>query len=177
MKYVILVNADNQKKGLAGLKNKKLSVLKTNPLGMLFLDTCLMQAKLPPSDRFFAAVHEKAKESQAVLDVFFGQADICVVTDVAFQTMKELNPQVGRKLHVIAESPELINTVGFFRSNYPLDYKEKAIRGMTSEYKHHERGKQIMLLFNIEKMSLINDSQLDSVRKLLADYEKLKRKK
>ncbi len=177
VKYLVLTGADYPKKSLAGFKNKKMSILKTNHLGLLFLNTRLMQEKMPPAEKFFSATHERSKESQAILDVFFGQSDICVVTASSYRTMKELNPQVERKLHVMAESPELVNTVGFFRSDFPPAIKERAIQGMSSEYKHHARGKQIMLLFNIEKMGLINDSQLDSVRKLLADYEKLKRKK
>jgi ABC-type phosphate/phosphonate transport system substrate-binding protein len=176
VKYLMLVNEDIHKLGLGSLKNKKLSILKSNHLGLLFLDTHLMQAKLPPSERFFSAIQERNKESQAILDVFFGHADICIVNDVAFHTMTELNPQVGRKLRVIAESPNLINTVGIFRPDYPPGHKKRAIQGMNSDYKHHERGKQIMLLFNIEKMDVITDGQLDSVRILFAEHDRLKRR-
>jgi hypothetical protein len=48
---------------------------------------------------------------------------------------------------------------------------------MSSDYKKHERSKQITLLFNVEKMDIITDSQLDSVRKLVSDYDRLKKMK
>lgn len=176
-KFLVLADAGVQKKGLAGLKNKTLSLHKGNPLSRMFLDTHLMKANLPPSEQFFADIQERGKESQAVLDVFFGRADLCVVTDTAFQTITEMNPQVGRKLQVIAESPDLIASVGLFRPDWPQDYKSKAIKGMTVDYQRHERGKQIMLLFNIEKMILISDDQLNSMRTLLADYDRLRKKR
>jgi phosphonate transport system substrate-binding protein len=177
LKYLVLAATDIQKASLEPLRNKKVSILKANPMAQMFLDTFLMQSKLPSSERFFAAVDEKSKESQAILDVFFGKSAACVVTDTAFQTMTELNPQVGRKLQILSESPDLIGIVGFFRPDYPPDHKKKAIQGMSSDYKKHERSKQITLLFNVEKMDIITDSQLDSVRKLVSDYDRLKKMK
>ncbi len=177
VKYLVLANADVQKKGLAGLKNKKLSILKNSNLDRMFLDTRLMQADLPPAESFFSATREKNKESQVILDVFFGHADICVVTDTAFQTMKEMNPEVGRKLHVMAESPDLIATIGVFRPDWPLEYKHKAIKDLSSNFQSYERGRQIMLIFNVEKITAITDDQLDNVRKLVADYDRLSKKR
>ena len=178
VKFLVLADTEDLKNGLAGLKNKKLSVLKSNAMGTMFLDTHLMKAGFSASDVFFSSIQERGKESQAILDVFFGQAEVCIVTDAAFNTMKEMNPQVGRKLRIIAESPELISSIGFFRPDWPPDYKKRVIEGMRSDaLKRHERGRQIMLLFNIEKIDLITDDQLESTRKLLADYDRLKRKK
>ncbi len=177
VKYLVLANADIQQKGLTHLKNKKLSIQKDNKLSRLFLDTLLMQANLPPCGRFFAVTQEKTKDSQAILDVFFGRTDVCVVADASYRTMTEMNPQVGLKLRVIGESPGLISTVAFFRPDWPLEYKTKAIKAMSSEYKNHERGKQIMLLFNIERMDVIDEGDLDSLRKLVADYNRLSKKK
>jgi len=174
-KYVLVVGPDIQKKGLTGLKNKNLAIPKTDQLGMLFLNTHLLKANLPEAHRFFGVIQEKSKESQAILAVFFGQADACVVSDTAFNTMVELNPQVGRKLHVAASSPELMDAVGFFHPDYPASHKEKAIQGMRGGIKDYQRGKQIMLLFNIDRMDTVNDDQLDSVRKLLAEYGRLKK--
>ena len=120
IKYLLLRNSDSQNQELVTLKNKNLAVLKTDQLGLLFLNTQLLKAKLPEADRFFSSIQGKNKESQAILAVFFGQADACVVSDVGFSTMVELNPQVGRKLQVISESPDFIQTVGSFRSDYPI---------------------------------------------------------
>jgi len=177
IKYLALADANVHKKGLAGLRHKKLSVLKTNDLGKIFLDTSLMKTDLPPSELFFSAIQQKSKDSQAILDVFFGRSDLCVVPDFAFYTMKEMNPQVGRKLQAIAESPDLVATVGFFRPDWPVNYKKRAMKALSSEFGNSERGKQILLLFNFQRIDLINEEQLESIRELLADYDRLKKKR
>lgn len=175
VRYLVLTG-DAQKKSLADFKNKKLSILKNNHLGKMFLDTHLMRADYSPSERFFSSIQERSKESQAILDVFFGQSDVCVVPDVVFSTMKEMNPQVGRKLRVIAESPDLVASLGIFRPDWPGEYKRKAMKALSGEFKT-ERGKQILLLFNFEKVDVMNEEQLESIRKLLVEYERLKKKK
>lgn len=176
MKYVVLAGTIRHLAEIGILKNKKLSIAKNNHLGQIYLDTLLMRSKLSSSDRFFAGIDEKSKESQAILDVFFGKSGACVVSETAFQTMKELNPQVGSKLHVLAESPEFIYTVGIFHPSYPPDYKKKAFIGIGTDYKHHERGKQIILLFNIDRMDRITDGQLETVRQLVSEHDRLKKR-
>jgi len=175
VKYVLLTQAAPG--GLDALKNKKLAILKVNNLGWIYLNVYLMQAGGPDAESFFSSVQYKTKESQAILAVFFGQAEACLVTDTAFNTMTELNPQVGKKLRVMAESPEMIDAVGFFRRDYPPAYKQVLINGLHTGIKVHERGKQIQLLFNLEQMNVIKDSDLDSARKLMTDYDRLKKKK
>ncbi len=177
VKYVLLTQAQGGPKSLAGLKGKKLASVKVNHLGLIFSGVQLMQAGFPDAERFFSAIQYKSKESQAILAVFFGQVEACLVTEAAFNIMKELNPQVGQKLRITAESPELIEAVGFFRKDYPPSHKQRAIKGMRSGIKGHERGKQIMLLFNVDLMDAMKEGEFDSAMKLLADYDRLKKKK
>jgi ABC-type phosphate/phosphonate transport system substrate-binding protein len=174
VKYLLLVPADKAIKGLADLKGKKLAIKKANHLGMMFLDVELMKAKMPKSDHFFSDIQEKTKENQVALAVFFNQADACIVTDMGFATMTELNPQIGKKLKAIVSSPDFVDSVGFFSRNYPQAYKEKAIEGIMKGAKASKRAKQMMLLFNTDSMEVITGNQLDSVRTLLADYNRLK---
>jgi ABC-type phosphate/phosphonate transport system substrate-binding protein len=176
VKYLLLVSAEERKKGLAGLKSKRLSLPKGNALASVFLDANLMKAGLPASGTFFSDIRERGKETQAVLDVFFGQADACVVSEDAFRVMKEMNPQIGDKLHVAAESQALITSIGFFRPDWPEAYKRRGIEAMRSDaFKRHERGRQIMLLLNVERIDVITDDQLKETRALLAEYERLKK--
>lgn len=174
VKYLLLVNADGEIKSLANLKNKRLAIKKETRLGMIFIDTELMKAKLPASSLFFNTIEEKPKENQAALAVFFGQVDACIVTDVNYETMTELNPQMGRKLKALASSAELVEIVGFFRKDFPLPHKERAIQGIIKGVKASKRASQMKLLLNTEGMNTIADNQLDNVRMLLADYNRLK---
>ncbi len=176
-KYLLLVPRPAAKDGLAGLKNQRLAVMHHNQLGRLFLNTELLKAGLPESDRLFGSVQEKSKESQAVLAVFFGQADACLVSDKAFKTMEELNPQVGKKLQILLESPGFVDVVGFFHPDYPKVHKETAIGGMRGDIKEFERGRQIMILFNVDRVDRIREEDFNAVKKMVSDYDRLKRKK
>lgn len=176
MKYLLLAPRDIAKGGLAVLKDQRLAVMNHNQLGRLFLNTELLKAGLPESDRLFSSIQEKGKESQAVLAVFFGQAEACLVSETAFKTMEELNPQVGKKLQVVLESPGLVDVVGLFHPNFPKSLKETAISGMRGSIKEFERGRQIMILFNVDRMDMIRDDQILPVRKMVSDYNRLKKR-
>ncbi len=175
--YVVLVAAGSKHQSLETLKNSSLAMLKTNHLGKLYLDTQLLKSGHAESDRFFQSIREKTKESQALLDVFFGQAQACIVTERTYRIMAELNPQISRKLRVISQSPDFIDVVGFFSPHIAPSAKQKALRAMQGEIKSFERGRQIMLLFNVENMGIVHDAQLDNVRDLLAEHARLKSKK
>ena len=76
---------------------------------VLWLDMLVQQASGGTSQDFFSSVQTAPNVSKAVLPVFFGQADVCVVPYSSFETMVELNPQLGRELVVIARSPPFSN--------------------------------------------------------------------
>jgi len=117
-KYLLIVRSDAGFVGVNDLTRKKIAVTKTDDIALLFLNTHLLRNKLPEATGFFSSIIKKRKSSQAVLSVFFRQADACIANDEAFAIMSELNPQVGRQLKVIASSPEIVLTVSFFRKDY-----------------------------------------------------------
>jgi ABC-type phosphate/phosphonate transport system substrate-binding protein len=108
--------------------------------------------------------------------VFFGQADACLVTDTSFKTMAELNPQVGQKLKIIVASVELHEIVNFMQKGLDEAIKEKIVQA-SIRLKETERGKQMLILFNTDGVERSSDEQLETTRQLVAEYEKLKRKK
>jgi ABC-type phosphate/phosphonate transport system substrate-binding protein len=96
--YVLIVPKDKESHSLSGLKNKKIIIHKHDDTGLipiLWLNSLLRQQGLPPAERFCGSIKKVDQVSQAVLPVYFRQADCCVVTCDGFETMKELNPQLG----------------------------------------------------------------------------------
>jgi ABC-type phosphate/phosphonate transport system substrate-binding protein len=146
LKYILLVSSNSQNIQIRDLKNLRLSILKNDDLGMMFLNTKLLKAKLPEAGQFFGNIQVKGKESQVLLSVFFGQADACITTDTSFKTMVELNPQIGHKIRIISASQELIDMVSFVQKDFDQQFKERIIRS-TGKIIETERGRQMLLLF------------------------------
>ena len=125
--YVLLVHRDGPIKEIGDLQGRSL-VWIDNPracLAPIWLDTLLAQQGLGPADQFFGKMTPTKKTSQAVLPVFFRQADVCLTMRSGFQTAAELNPQVGRQLRVLATSPELVNQIFCYRPDYPASLSRK----------------------------------------------------
>ena len=59
--------------------------------------------------------------------------DACVVARTGFETMCEINPQIGKQLKVIASSPEVVPAVFCFRADYSPPFKEDLLAGLRDE--------------------------------------------
>jgi ABC-type phosphate/phosphonate transport system substrate-binding protein len=173
VKYLLLTNVNRGYTKLGDLKNKKLLIPKGDDIAALYLNTVLLKNRLGEVNDFFSSVEEKTKPSQVVLAVFFGQADACVTTDTALQTMMELNPQIGRSLNIMTSSPELVTSVSAFRRSVNADLKKKTI-DVALNLKDNPRGRQILLLFKIDSLTSLKESDLAGIRELVSEYDRLR---
>jgi hypothetical protein len=107
-----------------------------------------------------------------VLPVFFRQSDACVVTRSGFETMVELNPQLGRQLKILARSPEVVPAVFCFRADYAAGFKEDLFAGVRDLHKS-AAGQQVLTVFQSDKIEDQPMSCLDSALELLATHQKL----
>jgi ABC-type phosphate/phosphonate transport system substrate-binding protein len=174
--YLILVRSDRQFADVGSLKNKRISVLKGDEVGMLFLNTTLLKQGHPEARNFFSEVDEKSKTSQAVLSVFFGQADGCIVDDVAFKTMGELNPQVLKNLTPLVQSGELLTSLSVFRAALPLAMKDEVL-AWARRLREYPKGRQVLMLFKVDDIVPVRESDLEGVKRLAAEYDRLRRKR
>jgi ABC-type phosphate/phosphonate transport system substrate-binding protein len=174
-KYLILVRAEEHISNLVDLKKKNIAVYKGDETGMLFLEVMLQRQKLDAPESFFLSIDKKMKPSQAILSVFFGQADICITNEKYYKTMAELNPQITKKLKVLAASPEMIDTLALFRKDYSQNCKE-LIREKGLQLATYPRGKQILTLLKIDGITTVRESELDSLKKIYFEHEQVKKK-
>src|ERR1035441_10793653 len=87
-----------------------------------------------------------SSDLRVVLPVFFGQSDACLTSKRSFDTMCELNPQVGKDLIVIASSPVMVVTFYIFHKNYHGVSRERFAR-VYSEVSTSAAGRQLATLF------------------------------
>ncbi len=173
IRYQLIVQANAPISNVEDLRGKTIAVTARNENVRQFLNLSLWEKKLQGIDTFFRAVVEKRTYPQAILAVFFGQVDACVATSYASDTIAELNPQIRQRLKVIAESPPLLHSVTIYRKTLEKESRDK-IEEQLNNLNASPDGKQVLLLFGIDGMIPITESDLDSFREFYQKYVRLK---
>ena len=146
--YLLLIHRSGTVTNLAGLKGGLLMEydnLRTS-LARMWLDVELLEQGLPRAENLFGKVTLEPKLSTVVLPVFFGKAQACLVTRRGFETMVELNPQVGRNLRVLAASPAFVVTVMCFGAKANREDEATIVQGLQRLHEQ-PRGQQLLTIF------------------------------
>lgn len=173
--YVLLVKKQSHIEELSQLRDKEIISQKggSGVVSLMWLDTLLMEQSLPESQLFFKAVKKVNKISMAVLPVFFGKADACLVPLHAYETMIELNPQLGRELTVLSKSPGYLITITCFRSDI-IEKDQKTISTQFETLDKTPEYKQILILFHLKSVKKYKPEYLSNIEKLYTKYHRLK---
>ena len=180
--FVLITRRDRGIRTVADLRGKTINLLPAakQEVSHLWLDVLLMREGKRDSSSFFRQVKEAASASQAIMTVFFKQADAAIVSRGAFETSKDLNPQIGNQLSVIAESKSLMGDISCIPNM--VNNKLKLSIEYAAEHLHESTiGKQIFTLFQIDRTIPFQPSYLDGISDLLRERDrlltKLKRKR
>ena len=175
--YYLLVSKDKGSTSLNGLKNMRLLVQKHDENGqlpILWLNSLLRKQGLPPADILLRSVKKVETASQAILPIFFKQADCCIVAREGFETSRELNPQIGERLAVAARSQALL--IGLLAVRQDLsDSLKKSVAEIAVNLASYPKGKQILTLFKIGGFRHFQSADLDSVLELIKEQDKSKK--
>ncbi len=175
---VLIVQKGQDNKILSQLQNKKIIIEKGNigNIALMWLDTLLFEHALQESGVFFQTIKRVNKSSRAVLPVFFGQADACIVLRRTYKTMVELNPQVGKQLTIMFESPAFLFTVTCFDSKVDERIKT-AVMEFYNTAAEEPMTKQLTLMFHYEKITSYKPEYLINIGKLYEKHKAIKTKK
>jgi phosphonate transport system substrate-binding protein len=172
----ILVRKDRGITAVKGLASGE-GVMETgenSTLISLWLETLLMKEGYSSPGTFFANFKMVKKASQALLPVFFKQADACAVSQGAFETMKELNPQIGQELFALVQSAGFPQGVICLRKGLAGKYRSFVEEMYTLH--NLSQGKQILTLMRIKKLLPFQDTFMKTTEALLAENQALKLK-
>jgi phosphonate transport system substrate-binding protein len=160
--YILLAKRNGAIQHLGDLRGRRLMILKTPKMCVAgpWLATILDQGRFGSSEQFFSAVTADSKVSRVVLPVFFGQTEACLTSKSGFETMSELNPQVGKDLNVIASSPGMVVTFYTFHKNYHGLNREKFAQVYTKVGTSDVAGRQLATLFQFENLAVRDASCL-----------------
>ncbi len=151
VEYLLLVR---RKSRIADIKDLRGCVLRfpknaRNALSTIWLDVELAEAGLPATEHFFDQMISTNKINSAVLPVFFGKADACLVTRKGFATMAELNPQISHKLRILAASKEYVPGFLGFRKSYQSGIKD-VIENNIRNWEQTAAGFQFLIMFQMD---------------------------
>ncbi|WP_320045272.1 PhnD/SsuA/transferrin family substrate-binding protein [uncultured Desulfobacter sp.] len=174
VEYLLLVR---EKSGFADLQELKKSVIKFpknagSTLGTVWLDVQLGKAGLPAAKHFFDKVVPVNKISEAVLPVFFGKTDACLVTRHGFDTMAELNPQIAQQLRIVAASKGYIPGFLGFRKNYESIIKSVIVDNIKN-WHQTPAGYQILTMFQMDDLVLNSIEILGPTMELIKEHQRL----
>lgn len=172
-RYLLVVSRDSGIRSLEDLRGRKLVEYQAPDLslGHTWLLNLLLEKRAGRAERFFSEIEYVGKPAAAVLPVFFGKRDVCLVDDLGFRLMAELNPQVGARLQPLATSVPLVGAVICASES---NWSSRAFRPVLLEalagLDREPAGKQLLALFKIDQLVPYQDSQVDSVRELWLSY-------
>jgi ABC-type phosphate/phosphonate transport system substrate-binding protein len=171
---VLLVRKDKGVTKVIQLKGKTLAVLSRSrdEASLIWLDVVLAREGLREGEKFFGTVREANKASQAILPVFFRQADAAIVSRSAFETMIALNPQIGQQISVLASSKNLLGNISCFHRDLDSGLKKLIIE--KAQRLHESAGtKQMFTLLQTDRIVLFQPSYLDSLADLIREHNEL----
>lgn len=168
-RMVVVARQDSGFRTLADLRQEKLVWLEAvrNDVSRHWLLTQLPDEPEESAREFLDSIEVVTKPSSAVLPVFFGKKAAAITDEAGFDLMKELNPQVGKVLHVIASSEPLVDIVICLsdRNWHSPAVRDDVERSLVS-LNEYPAGRQILTLFRISGMVPFAPAQIDAVRKL-----------
>jgi phosphonate transport system substrate-binding protein len=173
---VLLVRRDSGITSAAHLKNRKVLVQSGHRgnIAVMWMDILLMRKGQPLAEHF-CSIKRVNKATQAVLPVFFGQADAAVINRDAFETVAELNPQIMKEVAEIVSSKAVVHSVSCFRKNTDSDIR-KAVLNAAMSLDKDSYGRQVLTLFQLNRVAVYEPKYLEYLSSLVNDHSEMKKR-
>lgn len=166
--YYLLVHKDSNLKKLQDLKGKTILMgsLEGNK-SELWLDYVLKQNKLSRKEKFFSNIKYQDNPLSTILPVFFKKEDACIVEVSSYNTVVELNPQIGQDLVTIEISQPLAIGLVAIRKSISNPQVKAEIKEAFLDLHKYEESRQYLTIFRIGRVSEFNEEYLKSTYALL----------
>jgi len=172
--YLLVTHREGGRARLADLAGAKLGIYGNSQMALAepWLAVELARAGLPGPAAHFAALQRHQKPAKAILPVFFRQTEAALVSQRSFETMIELNPQLGRSLQVIARSPAVLPMVFALVEGIEPVLHRQLLQNLPDVHLS-AAGRQVLQLMQGERLELVAPGRYDSAWALLAEHRRL----
>ena len=168
-KYHFIVNKSNEIDDISELKNETINVLsgKNQTAAFLWLDKLLKNKGLPNQKKYFKEVVIDYKATNVLLPVFFRKAKACVITNSSLNLLMELNPGIKDQIKIIYTSEPIILGITCLNPNKKNEDNYNILKEILISLHKNEYGKQLLHMFNTEKLILFKEEYLKGYYNLL----------
>ncbi len=173
--YCILHRNSSSIANVQELKGRILSVpgYENHPMLEDWLINLLAKNKLGPMNKVFGQIKFSDKESNAIYNVFFKNADVAVVRKSVFDAVCELNPQIKKSLSAFIFSPPMI--LAFTAGNNKADSRMiNTIVNYAMDLPSTQSGQNILNIFKANRFVRIKEEDLKTAFDILTENEYFK---
>ncbi|MBK7104875.1 MAG: PhnD/SsuA/transferrin family substrate-binding protein [Ignavibacteriae bacterium] len=173
----LFTNSKNKFTNFKNFKDKIIMVQggKFKVINELWLDLLCLQNGEMDKYKFFKKVEFTEKPMQGVLPVFFGKADVCVISSGSYASIQEMNPQISKSLTKIYERKNLVNEMICLPKDFSKSEKE-IILNASINYEKLPNINQLGKILKSLGSYTYSDSAFAGINNLFNDYQKLKGK-
>lgn len=153
LKFLLIVNQDEQISKISELEGTDIYVQsqENSEIQDMLLNKLLKDEGLPNIKKFFRNIIKSPASNNVVLPVFFKRAKAALVTKESLKILKEINPQIEKKLKIIYESPSFLLGLSCFNGNSnPSEIKK--LSEIVTNLHTDSYGKQLLDLFIADKL-------------------------
>ncbi|MGD8781169.1 MAG: PhnD/SsuA/transferrin family substrate-binding protein [Ignavibacteria bacterium] len=175
-KFLIIINTGSGIKTIKNFLDLEIYIPsgEKNSLMILWLKKILYENGVNAGGNLLDKITTVDDEKKIIYSVFFDKNRAAIIRKDVLELVAELNPQLKKKIYVLAESDNYIENVTLLRKS--LSDKLRRII-ITNATKFHETTKelQIMNLFKVNKLVEITGEELQSsieLLKYIKSYEK-----
>ncbi|HOY69906.1 MAG TPA: PhnD/SsuA/transferrin family substrate-binding protein [Methylotenera sp.] len=174
-KILILVRKDSETNSIEQLKGKKIAVQRgvIQDIGGLYLETILLEKKLPAPSVYFSEIVKTDTSNVALVNLFFNKADVALMSEGEFNIAAELNPQMRKQTKVIHASEPYITFVSATSKSIPPE-KMEAIKTALLNVEKSGKGRSVLKLLKVDGFKVIGLNELENVRALVEKNKQLK---
>lgn len=172
--YLLVVHLDSGLTKVSDLRGRTIAMppAARDQTSSLWLTVLLLRKGVRDAHGYLGKIADVGKPSQAILGVFFRQYHAAIVPRGSFETCITINPQLRKKLTVLAESKSLIGEI----TCLPVTLGRRMRQAIdTAALTLHETavGRQMTTLFHIDRVIRFTPSYLTGLEDLLREQQRL----
>lgn len=174
-RYFLISNKNSNIYSLKQIKNKKIAFKENDQLGKVWLNSLLYKNHLDDYKQLISEENNLKKRSQLVLEVFFNNVDLAVVSEDTWSAMIRINPNLEKKINILATSERLfLPIIGLVSKKNNSNNIMKRFINISNKAVLSVRERKIRELIKLAQTFEITLSDIETLDSFYLNYKKMK---